>query len=925
MADKKVQISVELLKGKAAENYKKLSEDIVKSNTKIQDSVNSTADNTKKKSKETEKSNDKLSSSFGELAKKALVFGAGIYGIRKAFGALSAGMDLVNEVSKEFEKTMATVKAILKPTSTEFKVLSDEARRLGETTAFSASQAGEAFVALGKLGFTTSQIIASSTDVLNLAAGAQLDMSMAAELTARTLTQFGLAADQAKMVTDVMGKSFNISALNAESFSEAMKFAGPQAAKMGLSVEKATASIATLAQSGIEGTMAGTALRRIMLEIGDSSSKAAKLINRADFATLSFTEKLQILQTKNLSPSVLKDTFGLLSTTSAGILIDGAQTVEDFTKELENSDGTMKKMASTMLDTVAGAEQILKSATEGLGLAIGDAFGADKRTRIELYTSLITKATQFIKDHQGAIKAVSQAFTNYVSDWVVGAQVISESIIGVLKQLGLADKFRAKTDILADPKGIENLRDQMLALKSTREEVKSLTEEYDKLSYVSIAAGRGMALRDELTKSQEKELGLIKQITAAAGENFAREDANIDKLIAGLGGIKKAREKIISDSRPLFGPGGSEEALKGLAGSKNKTQAGSTGSTETEKERPIFGPGDMSKSFKDLQSAQKKAADLRAKELEAAKKLQDDLVLTNMSGDAKKLEEIKRFEDEKRAILTKGGQDTLALEKNVEAQRQALQDEANEVRKQKILDMTTFILDGAMQLGSALGNLSSVLGQNELNSEQKSFDKEVALNEARANSELAVAAASGASSKKMQAIRAKNEEVSAKIATEGAARLEAIRKENFERQKKFSLGQAVINIALGITRALGKGIPFGLIEAGIVGAAGALQIAAISAQKFADGGIVGGTSFTGDKVPALVNSGEMILNQRQQKSLLNGGTGKTTNITVEAPVVHVYGNANASDLRSAVEETYQEQIERLSRMMRDVQLHDQVA
>ena len=61
----------------------------------------------------------------------------------------------------------------------------------------------------------------------------------------------------------------------------------------------------------------------------------------------------------------------------------------------------------------------------------------------------------------------------------------------------------------------------------------------------------------------------------------------------------------------------------------------------------------------------------------------------------------------------------------------------------------------------------------------------------------------------------------------------------------------------------------------LAGAAVAAVVAAMaSIPKFATGGIVPGTSFTGDKVPALLNSGEMILNGSQQSNLfqmLNSG------------------------------------------------------
>ena len=54
-----------------------------------------------------------------------------------------------------------------------------------------------------------------------------------------------------------------------------------------------------------------------------------------------------------------------------------------------------------------------------------------------------------------------------------------------------------------------------------------------------------------------------------------------------------------------------------------------------------------------------------------------------------------------------------------------------------------------------------------------------------------------------------------------------------------------------------------------------------SLPKFADGGIVGGSSFYGDKLLARVNSGEMILNKRQQAALygMTGGSEITLGVS----------------------------------------------
>ena len=374
----------------------------------------------------------------------------------KAMQMLGDAVRYVNERTMEFEKTLSTVKAILRPTSGEFAALSQEARALGESTAFSASEAGSAFVELGKLGLNANQIIATSSDVLNIAAASQVDMATAAEATARTLGQYQLNAGEAGRVTDVMAKSFNISALDMTRFSESMKFAGATAGQLGMSLEQTTGALAQMASQGIVGSQAGTALRRIMLTMADESSSAAQMIAQAGKQTGTFAEKLAVLQSANLSPTQIKETFGLLSSTAAGILIEGSENVAGFTKQLENAQGTAKAFADTMLDNVAGATKILESSQEGLAIAIGDAFGPAKRKRIEFYTQVIQFATSFVKAHKEelttlanilsgaflwALNTVTFGFRTLLSAFEVGQGIILNTgsiIFKVIDKIGWA-------------------------------------------------------------------------------------------------------------------------------------------------------------------------------------------------------------------------------------------------------------------------------------------------------------------------------------------------------------------------------------------------------------------------------------------------------------------------------------------------------
>jgi TP901 family phage tail tape measure protein len=368
----------------------------------------------------------KTGASMGMMGNMAKKTGASIAGFAARFGPaalavtgltivtmkLRDGLQLVRESTENFEASVSKIKAIVTPTEMELASLADKAKELGETTAFTATQSAEAFVLLGQAGLKANQIIAVSADVLNLAAAAGTEMTQASEAVVEILGQYRLDATEANRVTDVMAKSFNVSKLNMDRLQESMKFAGATAGQLGVSLEETTAMLAELSQKGISGSMAGTALRRIMLQLGDSSSAAGKMIGLTANDTRTFTERLAALQEKNLSPGQIKSTFGLLASTAAGVLIEGSEGVKTYTDLLRKADGTAKKMADTMLDNVKGATIILKSAQEGLAIAIGESFGKNKQERIEEYTDHIKELTAVVKAGEGEIAALGETW-----DW----------------------------------------------------------------------------------------------------------------------------------------------------------------------------------------------------------------------------------------------------------------------------------------------------------------------------------------------------------------------------------------------------------------------------------------------------------------------------------------------------------------------------
>lgn len=359
--------------------------------------------------KKTGKAFANVKSEMGSFLKR---FGPGLLlvaGFTKALSLLGNAIRFVDERSKAFGKEMSKVQAVLgdKASVEGMKALNDEALRLGSTTAFSASEAASAFSELAKQGFNTNQILAATGPILDIAAAAEVDLAFAAEATARTLGQFNLDASETVRVTDVMARSFSSSALDMTRFTESMKFVGATANATGIDLETTTAALAALANKGILGSQAGTALRRIMLEMANASSKASAAINRVNPAADKFVDKLEALRKAKLTPAEIKDTFGLLSTTAAIILIEGAEAVEKFEEAFRKGTLTAKEMAKVMLNNVAGATKILESAQEGLALAIGKSFEEAKLKRLEFYQNLINAATKFVKEHEVSLRILA--------------------------------------------------------------------------------------------------------------------------------------------------------------------------------------------------------------------------------------------------------------------------------------------------------------------------------------------------------------------------------------------------------------------------------------------------------------------------------------------------------------------------------------
>lgn len=285
---------------------------------------------------------------------------------------------LAVKTSADFEQTMARVGAVSNATGEELAALTAQARELGATTRFTASQAAEAQAFLSMAGFKPSQTLAAMPSTLNLASAAMLDMGRAADITSNILTGFGMRVDELGHVNDVLVKAFTSSNTDLNQLGEAMKYVAPVAKGAGQSIEDIAAAIGALGNAGIQGSMAGTTLRKTISSLVAPTTAAAKILKDLGVSTKDSTGAMRPLldiigdlADAGASTGQIMEIFGDRAGPGMMALIDqGSASIKRFSAALSESEGTATRVAKQQEATLLGAWRELQSAFEELQISL---------------------------------------------------------------------------------------------------------------------------------------------------------------------------------------------------------------------------------------------------------------------------------------------------------------------------------------------------------------------------------------------------------------------------------------------------------------------------------------------------------------------------------------------------------------------------
>lgn len=299
-------------------------------------------------------------------------------------GIVALGKNLI-ETTRNFEDGMARVQAVTNATQAEFQMMEQEALKWGSTTRYTATEAASSLENLTRNGLSATQATAALGPTLQLAQANTIGLAEAADITTNVMNGFGLEVKDMGRVNDVLSYTAAHSATNISLLAEAEKNAAPFGHSLGQSIEEVNAALGVLADVGIKGSDAGTAIRMVLMGLASPTATQQKAfkqlgvdISESSLRSEGLTKTLEKLRDSGVmkaanSAELLGDIFGRRVAPQAMALlnnIDGLKTKLDI---LNNSQGTTERMFEQSYSNMSNSIYGIQSAWEHLLISVGQA------------------------------------------------------------------------------------------------------------------------------------------------------------------------------------------------------------------------------------------------------------------------------------------------------------------------------------------------------------------------------------------------------------------------------------------------------------------------------------------------------------------------------------------------------------------------
>ena len=341
-----------------------------------------------------------------------------------ALGTVTAFGRQMVQVSSDFEHAMAQVQAVSNASAADFKKMGDEARHLGATTKYTATEAANALEKLTRNGLSASQATQALSGVLKLAQANDIGLAEAANITTNVMNMFGKTTKDTADINDILSATAANTATNISELYEALVNAAPTAHNLGIGLEEVTSALGAMAQRGVKGAESGTQLRMALTKMIDPKIVAKMeamgvAINEQTIRSEGLIKTLGRLKEANLDAGQLVGIFSQRGAHGMMQLINAYNDLERTMLVINDAQGTTSRMFQQGLGSTRGALLMLKSAYQDFLIEIGE------RTRGPLNSLL-----QFLTDIVRNSKNMGVLFANIAS---VTIPMFTKNILNAFK------------------------------------------------------------------------------------------------------------------------------------------------------------------------------------------------------------------------------------------------------------------------------------------------------------------------------------------------------------------------------------------------------------------------------------------------------------------------------------------------------------
>ena len=559
-------------------------------------------------------------------------------GIRATISAVKELATETFAVGSSFESAMSQVAAVSGASAEDIEKLTEKAEEMGAKTKFSATESAEAFNYMAMAGWKTEDMLDGIEGIMNLAAASGSDLATSSDIVTDALTAMGYSASDAGRLADVMAAASSNANTNVELMGATFQYAAPIVGALGYSMEDTAVAIGLMANAGIKGDKAGTALRSTLTRLSAPPSECASAMEELG---ISLTDSEGNMKSLSTIMDDLRNAFSGLSETQqtanakaiagqeamSGLLAIVNAAPEDYDKltlAVQNSTGAAQDMADTMQDNVSGQITLLKSKIEGIMIKLfnsasesmrdgitsvsdaldkvdwdkaGNAVGTFAEKAVNLFAYIINNGDRIIS----IIKTIGLTLgTIFISNKIV---TTSTAIIAFVSALTKAKTATEALSLVTTALGINMAALPIMAVVAAIAAVVAIEKKHQEQVEAEIQATYG------LTEEQKKLCDAIDESADALQRaNDARKDSgtSIDSEYGKIQDLKDQYNSLIDENGKVID--GSEDLAETLLGEL----ANGLGTTIDNIKENIDANGNLGDSIDELIEKKKNEAKINA-------------------------------------------------------------------------------------------------------------------------------------------------------------------------------------------------------------------------------------------------------------------------------------------------------------------------